>query len=157
MSNLVKDCKSYLQVGDEVETSEVDGIVGEIAEKRFYVWQNKQNGSVGSLRPSSRGLKYSWAISFDHDYTTIKVLNRSIISHKQDKKMSLLQKLTSSLRRIFPSKAMRTQYRAGFIGGCGELTTLGREELESINRDANEEALTKLAQERIDEIKKEER
>lgn len=146
MSNLVKDCKSYLQVGDRIRTNADSTNLGDMVE-----------GTVTDIMEASFRIDYvgGWYISFRNETATIEVLNRSIINNKQDKTMSLIKKLTGDLKRIF-NKSMRVQYKASFVGECGKLTEEGRIGLESILRDVHEEALTKLAQEKIDEIKEDE-
>ena len=79
----------------------------------------------------------------------------NFISKEQNKLgiKHMLNVLTNQIKRLLSPSKQRL-YRAGYIGQCGELTTEGREELTSILLDANEDAMVKLAEEKIAEEEK---
>ena len=49
----------------ELEGGVIEGHVGEIEGKMFYLWQNKISGSQGEKRPTSKGYNYSWGVVFN--------------------------------------------------------------------------------------------
>jgi len=64
----------------------------------------------------------------------------------------IMNKITSQIKRIFNS-SLQKQYKAGLIDNCGDLTDLGREELNGLIRDTFNDELTKIAEEIIKEEK----
>jgi len=67
-------------------------------------------------------------------------------------KKTIMNTLTAKIKRIF-SPSLQTQYKAGLIDNCGELTSRGREEVDMLVRDLIDEKLTKRAKEIIAEEK----
>ena len=68
------------------------------------------------------------------------------------KKITIMNKLTSKIKRLF-SPDLQTQYKAGLIDNCGDLTDKGQTELREIQRDKFSVELTAAAQNIIDEEK----
>jgi len=63
------ECKTFLKVGMKVTATYPDhdfitGVVGEILQSCFYIWQNLNNGACGYKNPTDYGFKYSWCIGF---------------------------------------------------------------------------------------------
>jgi len=81
------------------------------------------------------------------------VEDKRYFNRKTIKKQTTMQKLTSKLKRLF-NKDLRKLYRAGFIDDCNNLTMTGQEELDFLVRDTHQEALVKVAEERIKEAEK---
>lgn len=65
------------KVGDKVKTTfqeRVEGVIGEISKEYYYIWQNTNKGSVGSIKP--KGFTYSWAVPFEKE-DTIALIKRA--------------------------------------------------------------------------------
>lgn len=56
-----------VRVGMTVEYAweHVTGYVGEVGENYFYIWQDDKAGVAGSIRPSTKGFRYSWQVNRD--------------------------------------------------------------------------------------------
>lgn len=69
----ISEAKGILKVGDRVRVEYdnhgiyklIIGEIGEIEERRFYVWQNESNGSRGKIQPETKGYKYSWSVNWE--------------------------------------------------------------------------------------------
>ena len=83
MINIVE--KYNLKVGDKISLfppdadfgEELIGIIGEMNERNFYVWNNEMDGYHGDLYPSDK-YTYSWSVNVEQndDYNLkLKVLN----------------------------------------------------------------------------------
>jgi len=94
---LVSESKEILKVGDWVvvkynnDNAPVMGEIGEISGDRFYVWQNKNDGSPGAISPSTRGYKYSWAVQFSGNLSKVIVLEGGV-EYKWNKKTKNMAK-----------------------------------------------------------------
>jgi len=93
MQTSIKNCKKWLEIGLQVvatiEGKNIKGVIGEINEYSFYIWQNSFNGASGSLNPKNYGFSCSWVIDFrDKGYikNSGKILNLKhrelIVPHK---------------------------------------------------------------------------
>jgi len=118
------------------------GKEGIIMEMRFGTTHNEFYVAWDLENPSDSS-DYLW---LDENY-----LNSGFEIIKYNKNMNTL---TSTIKRLF-NKKKQLQYKAGFIDNCGVLTSLGKEEFESILQDAHEDAFTAAAVERIKEEKEE--
>ena len=65
-----------------------------------------------------------------------------------------MKKLTPMLKRMLDKKG-QTLYKAGYINGDMEVTSAGKDALNSILFDVHKDALVAAAQEALDEEKKE--
>ncbi|KKK96882.1 hypothetical protein LCGC14_2658320 [marine sediment metagenome] len=75
-----------------------------------------------------------------------------ISSFELIKEKTTMNKLTAKIKRIF-NPDLQTQYKAELIDDCGDLTEMGRDDLNEILRDKFNSELTEAAQSRIDEEK----
>ncbi len=49
--------------GDTFSGDHIEGVIGEIQNNSFYVFNNEHDGTSGYISPKSLGFKYAWTIS----------------------------------------------------------------------------------------------
>ena len=72
---IIYDVQNDLKIGMKVRTNGdifdanqwITGVIGEINDGWFYVWQNEHEGNQGIYSPMLLGFKYSWKISLDNN------------------------------------------------------------------------------------------
>jgi hypothetical protein len=68
----VSDCRQIIRLGQKIRTNGngmergdwIEGVVGEINDSSFFVWQNNVKGDVGAVSPERAGFRYSWLVRF---------------------------------------------------------------------------------------------
>lgn len=88
----------------------------------------------------------SWAFYKESD---LELISSGETNKPEGKTMNIL---TSKIKRLF-NKDLQTQYKAGLIDNCGDLTDKGKEELNEIVRSNFAPELTAIAEEIIKEEK----
>ena len=149
----IQQIKEKLKVGDWIRINDInnssktenwiEGEIGEITENKIYVWQNKNDGGIGNLEPSTKKYKYSWVISLENP-NEIEIIN--------PKKNKIMNKLNVIAQKIL-SKDTRSLIKANYLNNELELTEEGKNNLIAILFEKNKEALIKLAEEKIKEEK----
>jgi len=135
------------KVGDRIRGQYGDTIyVGTIVEIGETLVQVDRDGGSGRWSCLVRGNgKVAGAYLMDDGTHNLELLT---------KRKTIMQKLTPMLRRAL-SKELQTLYKADYIDGDLELTKEGRNAMWAILLETNKEEVVKLAQEKLDEEKRE--
>lgn len=124
---LIKEGRRIRTNGASFRYPKTEGIIGELSADYFYFWQDKDNGSLGNVKPSTKGFKHSWMISssdtnwieFLDSNPDISLIRYILLDHygsligiaKDKRQLTTVLKKTDGTFRLFDVKELKTQIK----------------------------------------------
>jgi hypothetical protein len=101
---LVKDPKGILKVGMKVryygrsclpgyynQPIIIEGVIGEITDSVFYIFNNTHEGAINEKSPKEMGYKYGWSAYFNAPRTWIEILEEDKMEEEKLSKEAIKQ------------------------------------------------------------------